>query len=118
MADFPAISSGFTAIYPVVESIRYPTGKVDHLNGSAQFWRKGAGLRRFVLEFRRINRADKNTIVTFLDSIKGSYDATWTMPIGGVDYDFCVLEADTIQITESTPEYFSISLALHQVRKN
>ena len=105
-------------MYPVTESLRFPTGIVHHLNGSAQFWRKGAGLRRFVLEFRRISRADKDTITAFFDSVKGAFDATWTLPIGGVDYDYCVFETDTIQITEAQPEHFNITLALRQVRKN
>ena len=118
MTDFPTLSTGTTAFLPVAESVRYRTHVTRFLNDTEQRWRKQAALRRFRLTWTNLNRTDKNLIQAWFATTKGSFDATWTFPIGGVDWDYMAFEQDSLTITEHKPNYFTVSATFAQVRKN
>lgn len=118
MADFPTLSSGKTAMYPVVETVQFRTGMVRMLNDTEQRWRKQSPLRDFVLEFQKISRADKETLRTWFNSVKGSFDATWNLTLGSDTWAYCVFTDDEWVERENTPMFYDVSLKIRQTRKN
>ena len=118
MASFPTLSFGTVALYPLTEVSEYRTSIMPHVDGSEQRWRQRAPLASFVLQLDRISQADKNTVQAFFDTTKGGFDSTWDITIGGTLYSYMTFEDSGLDVTESEPMRYSMSIRIRQTRKN
>ena len=118
MASFPTLASGAVALYPVSRDTAYPVKTVRFLDDTEQRWKQGAALERFTLAYTDLSAADRDTLQTFFDSVKGTYDSTWDITIGGDTYSYCCFEDDAPQWQERTAESWDVTFKIRQVRKN
>lgn len=118
MASFPNLSFGTIALFPATECSAYLTGVFQHVNGTEQRFRKRAPLAEWTLQFDRITKADKDTIQGFFDSVKGGFDSTWDITIGGTLYSYMCFVDSALTVTETQPGAYSVTVKLRQTRKN
>ena len=118
MASFPALFSGEVSLEPLIESVRQRVPIHQFTNFTEQRWVEMAALRRFALTLDNIQKADRDTLEAFFETMKGGFDHTWDITLGGATYQNMVFDSDVFSCRESSPEYWSIALTCHQVRKN
>lgn len=115
MAAFPLAIDGKSIT--VRHARRYPSKALAFLNDSEQRFASGAVVNRWQLDCNGISAADRNTLQTFFESVKGAFDATWDFTFLGTTYLHCGFEDDVLEWTESKPNRWSTSLRIRQVRK-
>ena len=118
MASFPTLSSGAVALYPLKHVARYPVRVIEFNDDSTQRWKQGAALNEFELVFADLSATDRDTLQTFFDSVKGAYDSTWDITIGGTLYDNMAFEDDAPQWHEKTAESWDVTFRIRQTAKN
>lgn len=118
MASFPALFSGVVALYPLVATARFPATVLQFTDYKEQRFVRAAGLRRFLIELSGIRKADKDSLQTFFDTVKGGFDHTWDITVSGDLYENMVFETDSFSCRETGPEHWTLSLPCRQVRKN
>ena len=117
MATFPTPFAGQAALYPLTASKRFPVSVLQFTDFTEQRWVRSAGLNRFRLQLAGISKDAKDDIVTFFEDCKGSFDATWSIEVAGVTYDYVAFADDTLVAVESE-QGWSITVELVQTRKN
>ena len=118
MASFPALFSGVVTLYPVTQGERRPVGILQFSDFTEQRFRKSAPLARFVLTLEDLKEADRITIETFFDSVRGGFDSTWDITLDGATYSHMAFETDTMEQKQVAGNLWSVSLPCRQVRKN
>lgn len=118
MASFPTLTHGTVALFPLTECSAYLTGVFQHVDGTEQRFRKRAPLAEWTLQFDRISKADKNTIQGFFDSVKGGFDSTWDITIGGTLYAYMCFVDSALTVTEAQAGLYSVTAKIRQTRKN
>lgn len=115
---FPTPFGGVSALYPLTQAKRYPVAVLKFSDGTEQRYRQAAGLNSFTLELAEITATEKDAIVDFFETCKGSFDATWDLVLAGTTYSYMAFADDKIDATESTAGVWSMSIRLVQTRKN
>jgi len=118
MASFPTLSSGAVALDPVRHVTKYPVRVIEFNDDSTQRWKQSAALSEFELAFTDLSAADRDTLQTFFDSVKGAYDSTWDITIGGTLYSYMAFDDDAPRWSEKTAESWDVSFKIRQTRKN
>lgn len=118
MANFPTITSGRVERLPFTRAKTYRTKVLQFANGSEQRWAQPAGPQKFSLNFNGVSTPDKDTVRAFFVSCKGAYDATWSLTVDGVQYDYCAFDQDDFTATQAENLKWSFSLKIVQTRKN
>jgi len=118
MATFPNLKSGKPAMYPATRGRGYMTGTVKFLDQSEQRWKARAPLTRWELTFTGVDGYDLSLVRAFFNSMKGAFDSTWDVTIGGVLYSNCVFEQDDFSPVEQRNNRHNLTLRFRQVRKN
>lgn len=116
MSSFPAIYSGSVALYPLTETYRRPVTVLQYNNATEQRWRTGKALRAFSLDFTDVSKTDMLTIRSFFDTMKGGFDHTWDISIGGTVYSNMTFENDEMAAQERPGGAYSFSLPCRQVK--
>ena len=116
MADFPALRSGVVGMYPATLGVRFNTEVVQFVNDSEQRWAVAPALGDFELTFTDLNGYDFSILVDFFRSMKGQFDQTWTLPMGGQTFNSCTFMQDDITYTESKPNRYTVKLKCKQVK--
>lgn len=117
MADFPTPFAGAAALYPLTQEKRFPVTVLQFSDFTEQRYVRSAGLSRFRLQLTGISKAAKDDIVDFFETCKGTFDATWSIEIAGVIYDYMAFADDTLAAVESE-QGWSLNVDLVQTRKN
>ena len=115
---FPTPFAGVAALSPLTAASRRPVGVLVFDDGTEQRFVQSAGLTRFVLELSEISTDEKQQIVDFFETSKGSFDATWSIVIDAASYDFMAFADDTIAPQQTSAGVWSMTLNLVQTRKN
>ena len=58
----------------------------------------------------------RDAIEAFFESVKGGFDSTWDINIGGTTYDHMVFETDVLADREADAELHTLTLPCRQVR--
>lgn len=114
MANFPALRSGVVGMHPSTHRVSIPTEIVVFANGAEQRWMSASRLDHWGLLFTDVGLEDLNTLRAFYDSVKGSFDNTFTLPIGGVSYTYCGLETDEFRAVENRTGRYTLEMPVHQ----
>jgi hypothetical protein len=80
----PTVFGGHSVIAPVSRDISTGTQFETFENMREQRWADRAPLDTFTLQYKSLNRADRDTITAFFNSQKGSYDKTWNFNYTGI----------------------------------
>lgn len=116
MADFPNLLSGQPTMVPAVITQRRTTVIQKFCDNTEQRFATGNafGLGVFTLSYTGINGYDLSVFRQFFNSVKGRFDATWTLTINGVMYTNCAFAHDTFAVLEAAPNIFNLTLAVVQ----
>lgn len=117
-AVFPTLSFGQVCMYPVTRAIQSKTSVHKFINGREQRYCSAAVLNSWTLGFEGLDFADVLTLEAFNDTVKGSFDSTWTFPFDGTSYTDCVFETDSMEFTEKDPKVFAAELKIRQTVKS
>ena len=115
---FPTLSTGSVAQYPLVRGLSFPVKIAQFLDDTEQRWRSGPPLNNWVLAFKRLKWADVQTIQTFFNTQKGSFDPTWSWPVDGTTWTSIVFADDKFPDTETYQNQHSLTLNLKQTKKS
>lgn len=118
MAAFPTPFAGVSTLYPLTTAKRYPVGVLKFDDGTEQRFRQCAGLNSFTLALDQITGDEKDAIVDFFETSKGSFDATWDLVIGATTYSYMAFADDKISATQGESGAWSLTVRLVQTRKN
>lgn len=116
MAAFPALRSGVVGMYPATLGAAFKTEVVRFVNDSEQRWATWPGLGDFELVFTDVNGYDLSTLLDFFRSVKGQFDATWTLTMNGQTWNNCCFLQDDFTFNEVKPERYSVTLKCRQVK--
>ncbi len=81
---------------------------------SEQRWIEAPPLVRRTLELGHINAYDLANVIEFWRSMKGRFDATWDITIGGRTERNLAFADDTLNIEQTLPGRFNLTLKLMQ----
>ncbi len=115
---FPTPFAGVSALYPLTTAKRYPVGILKFTDGTEQRFRQAAGLQSFTLALDQITTDEKDAIVDFFETCKGSFDATWDLVISLTTYSYMAFADDKISATQGENGAWSLTIRLVQTRKN
>lgn len=115
---FPTPFAGVAALYPLTHAKRYQVAVLKFTDGTEQRYRQSAGLNSFTLELAEMTTTEKDAIVDFFDTSKGSFDATWDIVINATTYSYMAFAEDKISPVWSDSGTWSLSVRLVQTRKN
>jgi hypothetical protein len=136
MAVFPTLGSGRAFVYsdivnnplaqyPVTRNTSYLTRVIQFANGKEQRWTVRGRLASFVLEYRNVNDYDTGILLKFFHDMRGPYvDSamvnTFSLTVGGVTYDYCCFDQDSVEVatSQSGVNSFSFTLRIKQLRRN
>lgn len=98
MADFPLLSTGVVAQYPVSRAGTYATEIIQFLDGSEQrCMTRGKLLRRWQLTLTQLNDGELLAIEQFFESAQGNFGLfTFTDPITGSSIPNCRLQDSSV----------------------
>ncbi len=121
--DFPMLSSGHVAKYPLARKHKHRTMVVIFGDFSEQRWAKGVPLEEFDLRFTQVSTADKELVRHFFNGTRGQFDTTWSITItdtdgAGIEYDNMQFVDDNFTATQQAEDFWSFSLRVRQTRKN
>ena len=115
---FPTPFDGQAALYPLTRAKRYPVAVLKFSDGTEQRYRQAAGLQAFTLELSEMTTAEKDAIVDFFETCKGSFDATWDIVIASTTYGYMAFAEDKISPVWAESGAWSLSVRVVQTRKN
>ena len=116
MASFPALFHGSVALYPLTAAVRQTVGIHQFTDFTEQRFVEMPPLRRFVLVLEDISASDRDAIEAFFESVKGGFDSTWDITIGGTTHEHMVFETDVLADREADAELHTLTLPCRQVR--
>ena len=115
MADFPTLTGGRVALYPLTRSKRFRTKVLQFQNFSEKRWKAGGGTNEFRLTFTGINGYDLSTIRAFWQSCKGSF-TEFTFTLSGTTYPYLVFDDDDFPVANPSGNRYNLSLKIRQTR--
>lgn len=117
MANFPTPFNGAAALYPATIARRFPVAVLKFTDGTEQRYRQSAAVDRLVLDLSQITKAEKDSIVDFFETCKGSFDATWSITLDGSTYPYMAFAGDELKPVETENGIWSLSIPIVQTRK-
>lgn len=117
MASLPLLKSGVLCKYPVEHSQEFRTRVIRFLDDSEQRFTVRPPLQRFSLVYRAIDAEDLTRLRQFWESMKGQFDASWSLDWNGEQIERCRFDSDEFKFVESHfPSRFDVILHVVQVR--
>ena len=117
MPSFPEIRSGSAALYPMRRARIHGTTVIRFVDDTEQRWRSSPPMMQFVLEYRDINGYDLSRLLEFFRTVKGRFDTTWDITVGGVTYHHMMFDGDAFEVVESKPDRYTVRLTCRQWRR-
>lgn len=98
MANFPTLSTGAIAQYPVSRAATFATEVIQFLDGSQQrCMMRGKLLRRWQLTLTQLSEEELLSIEQFFDAVQGNFGLfTFTDPITGASVPNCRLQNPSV----------------------
>ena len=94
MANFPTLSTGAVAQYPLGYGVRFSTQAVRFMDGSSQRFRLiGNGLRRWTIKLDQLNETELGAVISFVEQQGGSVFA-FTDPLTGNTASNCIIQGE------------------------
>ncbi len=134
MPTFPILSSGSmkvysplsaeaVAMYPATLNHGFVTRVLKFINDSEQRFTVRRELFSVVLDFHDIGGYDLGLLMGFFEDLRGMYVDplllnVFDITIDGVNYQWCVIDQDQLDVTSTNGLTFSTSIAIKQVRQN
>jgi hypothetical protein len=115
MPDFPTLSSGRVALYPLVKSKRFRTRVLKFVNQTEKRWASGPATNEFVLSFTGINGYDLSLVRAFWISMKGGF-TEFTFTLEATAYQYLVFEDDEFPVANPNGNRYTFNLKLMQTR--
>src|SRR4051812_33176997 len=105
MANFPLLSTGAVAQYPLGRSTSYTVEVIDFIDGSDQrCLTSGKRLRRWQISLALLTETELEQIEAFFDSVQGDFTSfTFTDPLAGEAVPNCRLGDSKL-----TTEYIAV----------
>ena len=116
MASFPLLTTGQIAMYGTAQGRRYATEVAQFCDDSEQRWPTAQGTATFTLNLVDLDGYEVSNVEEFFRSMRGRYDSTWDITIGGTLYSNMMFEADEIVWAFSRPMLQSSSITCRQWR--
>jgi hypothetical protein len=105
-------------MHPATRSHTFDTAVNVFEDGGEQRWARRAKLVNLVLNIKRVNSTDRDSVDTFWASTKGSFDSTWDITLGSDTYYYMGFQDNILTWVETTPGRFSAKIRCRQTRKN
>jgi len=134
MASFPTLATGQVAMYGTQRGRRYATEVAQFCDDSEQRWPVAQGTATFTLNLVDLDGYEDLLVVTghfydldgyevsnveeFFRSMKGRYDTTWDVTVGGTLYSNMMFDQDEIAWTFTKPMLASAQIRCRQWRPN
>lgn len=113
MSSFPVLTGGRTFLAPLVEERVYPVTRLRFADGSQQRYRAAPATVRYTLTLSRIPKVDADTLRSFFDGRKGSFDS-FDLTIHGATISGLRFDQDELRLTETAPGRYDCILRLAQ----
>lgn len=115
MATFPVIRGGSTVLYPLTDAQGPQAAVQRFIGGQEQRWQSFRSRKRFRLEYRNLTGYEASEIADFYRQVKGAFDSTNEITIGGVTYQNMAVASDLEAWREDRfPDRQSLGLDLIQ----
>lgn len=101
--------------YPVTRTLEFQTGIAVGQNGAEQRWMLHAGQESWTLTYPRLKLSERDSLLAFFDTCKGSFDQTWDFVFAGTTYTGCYFDADKFSAVESAPGMWAATVTIRQV---
>lgn len=116
MPSFPAPFHGAAALYPVTRAERYPVRAIRFSDYSEQRWKRCGTTARFLLQLGGITESERQDIFDFFDDVKGDFDATWDISLGGTTYQYLAFADPELTSVEGPDGLIAMVVNIVQVR--
>lgn len=119
MSTYPnPLPSGATWRTPLTRTLAFQTGIARGLDSTEQRWSITPGDESFELNYQDLITSDRDSLLTFIESVKGKFDSTWSFVFNGTTYTNCFFDLDKIEFMEqSTPGLSTAKIVVRQVRR-
>ena len=114
MSQFPTLTTGVVTMTPATIGTGFGTRVMRFCNDAEQRWATRGQHGVFVLTLNNISGFDLSNVVDFFRSVKGRFDATWTLTINSTTYSNMVLDSDDLVVLEQKPNYFTLQVKCRQ----
>jgi len=118
MASFPTLATGQVAMYGTQRGRRYATEVAQFCDDSEQRWPVAQGTATFTLNLVDLDGYEVSNVEEFFRSMKGRYDTTWDVTVGGTLYSNMMFDQDEIAWTFTKPMLASAQIRCRQWRPN
>ena len=115
MSQFPTLTTGVISMTPTTIGTGFSTRVMRFCDDTEQRWAARGQHCVFVLTFTDISGFDLANLLDFFRSVKGRFDATWTLTINGTTYSNMALDSDDFAVVEQRPNCFSLQVSCKQV---
>lgn len=115
MSQFPTLTTGVISMTPTTIGTGFSTRVMRFCDDTEQRWAARGQHGVFVLTFTDISGFDLANLLDFFRSVKGRFDATWTLTINGTTYSNMALDSDDFAVVEQRPNCFSLQVNCKQV---
>lgn len=116
MASFPALATGKVAMYGSERGRRFATEVAQFCDDREQRWPTAQGCQTFGLNLVDLDGYEMANVEEFFRSMKGRFDTTWDITVGGVTYSNMLFDVDQIAWTFSRPLHQSARIPCRQWR--
>ena len=113
--QFPTLTSGVVTMTPATIGTGFGTRVMRFCNDTEQRWATRGQHGVFVLALTNISGYDLSNVLDFFRSVKGRFDATWTLTINSTTYSNMALDADDFVVLEQKPNFFTLQVKCRQV---
>jgi hypothetical protein len=114
MLQFPLLTAGVVTMTPATIGAGFATRVQRFCNDAEQRWASRGQYGVFVLTLTSISGFDLSNIRDFFRTVKGRFDATWSLAINGTTYFNMVLDSDDLAVVEQHPNSYNLQIKCHQ----
>jgi hypothetical protein len=100
---------------PATLGTGFATRLMRFCNDAEQRWSARGQYAVFVLTLTNISGFDLSNVRDFFRTVKGRFDATWSLTINGATYNNMILDSDDLIVTEQKPNLFTLQVKCRQV---
>lgn len=103
--------------YPLTRTLEFETRIGQGEDGTEQRWPLHTGRESWMLSYPRLTLEERDILLAFFETSKGSYDHTFDFVFAGTTYAGCHFDADRLPVVERNPLQWSASVTIRQVTR-
>ena len=103
--------------YPVIRTLQFATRIGRGEDGTEQRWPLHTGRASWTLSYPRLTPAERDILLAFFESSKGSFDQTFDLSLNGTTFTGCHFDADKFAVAERNPLQYSATVTIRQVTR-